>query len=71
MESMQKKFTRILLRLVGLNYKERLDRLRLFSMDHRRLRGNITEVYKSMGSITHSLFFRMVEMAKLEGIGLS
>eukprot|EP00061_Rhincodon_typus_P014230 g41133.t1 len=34
-----------------LSYKERLDRLRLFSLEHRRLRGNLIEVYKIMRGI--------------------
>ena len=34
--------------LDGLSYKERLDRLGLFSLERRRLRGDLIEVYKIM-----------------------
>eukprot|EP00061_Rhincodon_typus_P018754 g48061.t1 len=41
-----KRFTRMLLGMEGLRYKERLDRLRLFSLQHRRLRIDLIEIYK-------------------------
>ena len=47
-ERVQKRFTRMLLGLDGLSYKERLDRLGLFSLERRRLRGDLIEVYKIM-----------------------
>jgi len=47
----QKIFTRMLPGLDGLSYKERLDRLGLFSLEHRRLRGDLIEVYKIMRGI--------------------
>ena len=48
LERVQKKFTRMLPGLDGLSYKERLDRLGLFSLERRRLRGDLIEVYKIM-----------------------
>ena len=39
LERVQKRFTRMLLGLDGLSYKERLNRLGLFSLARRRLRG--------------------------------
>eukprot|EP00061_Rhincodon_typus_P015703 g43524.t1 len=48
LERVQKKFDRMLLGMEGLIYKERLDRLGLFSLEHRRLRGDLIEVYKIM-----------------------
>ena len=49
LERVQKRFTRMLPGLDGLTYKERLDRLGLFSQERRRLRGDLVEVYKIMG----------------------
>ena len=48
LERVQKRFTRMLLGLDGLSYKERLDRLGLFSLERRRLRNDLIEVYKMM-----------------------
>ena len=48
---MQKRFTRMLPGFDGLSYKERLDRLGLFSLECRRLRGDLIEVYKIMRGI--------------------
>eukprot|EP00061_Rhincodon_typus_P002072 g16543.t1 len=47
LERIQKKFTRMLLDMEGLSYKERLDRLGLLSLGHRRLRSNLID-YKIM-----------------------
>ena len=48
---MQKRFTKILPGLDGLSYKVRLDRLGFFSLECRRLRGDLVEVYKIMRGI--------------------
>ena len=48
LERVQKRFTRMLPGLDGLSYKERLDRLGLFSLRRRRLRGELMEAYKIM-----------------------
>ena len=48
LERVQKRFTRM---LDGLSYKERLDKLGLFSLERRRLRGDLIEVYKIMRGI--------------------
>eukprot|EP00061_Rhincodon_typus_P003372 g19929.t1 len=41
----------MLLGIEGLNYKERLDRLGFFSLEHKRLRGDLIVVYKIMKGI--------------------
>eukprot|EP00061_Rhincodon_typus_P017263 g45878.t1 len=41
LDKVQERFTWILSVLKGLNYKERLDRLGLFSLECRRLRGDL------------------------------
>jgi len=51
LERVQKRFTRMLSGLDGLSYKERLDRLGLFSVELRRFRGDLIEVYKIMRGI--------------------
>eukprot|EP00061_Rhincodon_typus_P004210 g22010.t1 len=48
LEKVQKRFTRMLPELEGLSYRERLNRLGLFSLECRRLRDNLKEVYKIM-----------------------
>eukprot|EP00061_Rhincodon_typus_P015255 g42828.t1 len=47
LEEVQKRFTR-LPGLEGLSYKEVLNRLGLFSLEHQRLRCDLIEVYKIM-----------------------
>eukprot|EP00061_Rhincodon_typus_P019082 g48535.t1 len=52
LERVQKRITRMLLGMDSLGYKERLDRVDLFSLEYRRLRGNlVVEVYKVMRGI--------------------
>eukprot|EP00061_Rhincodon_typus_P017250 g45861.t1 len=50
-ERVRKRFTPMLSGMKGLNYKERLDRLGLLSLEQRRLRGDLIEFYKIMRSI--------------------
>lgn len=54
----------------GISYKERLDRLVLFSLDCQRLRGDLIEVYSIMRGIdredSQNLFPR-VEVSKTRG----
>lgn len=58
---MQKKIYENVTRLEGLSYKEKLDRL--FALEQRRLRGDITKVYKIVRGIdeanSHRLFLRV------------
>ena len=51
LERVQKRFTRMLPGLDGLSYKERLDILGLFSLEHMRFRVDLIEVYKIMRGI--------------------
>ena len=48
LEKVQKKFTRMLTRMEGISYEERLEKLGLFSLERRRLRDDLIEVYKIM-----------------------
>lgn len=45
-ERVQVRFSRILPGLEGLSYKEWLDRLGLFSTEHRRLKGDLIHTFK-------------------------
>ena len=51
LERVQKRFTRMLPGLEDTDYEERLNKLRLFSLEHRRMRGDLREVYKIMTSL--------------------
>eukprot|EP00061_Rhincodon_typus_P007834 g29921.t1 len=66
-----KTFTRMLLGMDGLSYKEMLDKLGLFSLEDRGLRGDLIEVYKIMMGVdqmnVRCLFLR-VEDLKTKGI---
>eukprot|EP00061_Rhincodon_typus_P008150 g30511.t1 len=51
LERVWKRFTRMLLGIKGLSYNDRLDSLELFLLDHRRLKGDLIEVYKIMRDV--------------------
>ena len=48
MERVQKRFTRMLPGMEGMSCEERLEKLCLFSLEQRRLRDDLIEVYKIM-----------------------
>ena len=70
LERVQRRFTRMLPGMVGRSYEERLRDLRLFSLERRRLRGDLIEAYKMIKGLdsvdSESLFPRMV-MANMRG----
>ena len=45
-EGVQRRFTRLIPGMSGLSYEERLDRLGMYSLEFRRLRGDLIETYK-------------------------
>ena len=51
LERVQKRFTRMLPGMEGISYEERLEKLGLFSLERRRLRGDLIEVYKIMSGM--------------------
>eukprot|EP00061_Rhincodon_typus_P017132 g45691.t1 len=67
-ERVQKRFTRTLPGLEGLSYRERLNRLGLFSLEHWRLRRDLIEVYKimrGMDGVNRQSLFPVVEESKI------
>ena len=50
-ERVQRRFTRIVPGLKKLSYRERLNRLGLYSLERRRMRGDLIEVYKILMGI--------------------
>ena len=70
LERVQRRFTRMLPGMEGRSYDERLRDLRLFSLERRRLRGDLIEAYKMIRGLdrvdSESLFPRMV-MASTRG----
>jgi len=64
LESIQRQFTKKIVGLNGLSYKERLTKLKLPSLSYRRLRGDLIETYKIVNTIydpvtTQSLLTRV------------
>eukprot|EP00061_Rhincodon_typus_P007449 g29158.t1 len=51
LERVQKRFTRMLPGFEDMSYKERLEKLELFSLEWQKLRGDMIEVYKIMKCI--------------------
>ena len=46
LEGVQRRFTRLIPELRGLAFEEKLSRLGVYSLEFRRMRGNLTETYK-------------------------
>ena len=47
-EGVQRKFTRLIPGMAGLLYEERPSRLGLYSLEFRRVRGDLIETYKNL-----------------------
>ena len=48
LEGVQRRFIRLIPEMRGLDYEERLSRLGLYSLEFRRMRGDLKETYKIM-----------------------
>eukprot|EP00061_Rhincodon_typus_P011839 g37154.t1 len=61
LERVQKRFTRTLPGMEDFSNEEKLDRLRLFSLECRRSRGDLKEVYKIVNGVESMNIFPRVE----------
>eukprot|EP00061_Rhincodon_typus_P004814 g23487.t1 len=70
LEKVQRKFAQMLPEMKSLSYEERLDKLGLFFLQQRKLRGHLIEVYKIMTGIDivdHENLFLMADLFKTKG----
>jgi len=65
-ERVQRRFTRMLPGLEKLSYRERLNRLGLYSLERRRMRGDLIEVYKILMGIDRVNASRLFPLRRRE-----
>ena len=70
LENVQRRATRLVPELRGLSYRERLTELNLSTMDYRRKRFDIIQVFKIIHDIDKNLFFSFTENTQLRGHNL-
>ena len=72
LEGVQQRFTRLIPGMVGLMCEERLTRLGLFSLEFRRMRGDLTETYKilTLDRVDAGRMFLMVGEPRTRGHSL-
>ena len=61
-EGVQRKFTRLIPGMAGLSYEERLSWLGLYSLELRRVRGDLIETYKTLTGLDRVDSERMFPM---------
>eukprot|EP00061_Rhincodon_typus_P008272 g30739.t1 len=74
LDEVQRRFIRILPGMEKLSYKEKLDRVGWFSLEQRRLKGDMFEVYKfkrGMDSVNREQLFPLVEASSMRGQSFS
>eukprot|EP00061_Rhincodon_typus_P016390 g44583.t1 len=70
LDRMQRRYIGMLPRMESLSYEEKPDCLCLFSLEKRRLRGNLIEMYKIMRSIDGIDIYPITDVSKTRGISL-
>ena len=68
MERVQRMFTRMLPHLRTLTYPERLARLKLFSLERRRLRGDLIEAFKQLKGLSDVGERPLLGLSEAEGL---
>eukprot|EP00061_Rhincodon_typus_P008365 g30903.t1 len=63
-EKVQQTFTRLIPRIVRLSFEDRFKRLGLYSMEFRRMRGNVIETYKTLKDVDRMDTERLFSLAK-------
>ena len=69
-EGVQRRFTRLIPGMAGLSYEERLSRLGLYSLEFRRVRGNLIETCKiltGLDRVDSEGIFPMVGESRIRG----
>ena len=64
LEKVQKRATRLMIKDRNLSYSERLNRLNITTLETRRLRGDLIQVFKifkGLDNVQHSDFFIMAD----------
>ena len=64
LEGVQRRFTRMMPLLRGLSYEERLNELGLYSLEFRRMRGDLIETYKMMNGMDRIEVERLFPLKK-------
>ena len=70
MEKVQCRATKMVYDFKNMNYEKRLDKLNMFSLQHKRMRGDMIETYKILSGledVNSSQFFTMSMMNNLRG----
>ena len=59
LERIQRRFTRLIPELKGLSYSDRLNALKLWTLEERRIRADLIEVYKMLNGLSDVSFCSM------------
>ena len=67
MEGVQRRATKIIPNLHNKPYQERLQKLKLYSMEYRRKRGEMIQVYKIIDRVEPTHFFKQMHSRNTRG----
>ena len=73
LEKVQKYATRLVPEIANLSYEERLEKLDMFSLEQRRLRGQLMETYKIITGkygFSHEKLFKLADSSSTRGHNL-